>query len=193
MEQAKHTVITLSGELGAGKSTTTKLLMERLGYERIYTGGILRAHAEELGLSLHEYHKLAETDSKYDDYVDGKLKEFLIKGDRIICDSYLAPWFAPNSFKVFLDIDPQIAAERMFEDHKTNPDRKSEDYHSVAEQLEMNRERRASNVLRYAEYRNIPDYLDKSHFDLIVDTGANDPERVVTQILDAYQAWLVTP
>jgi predicted cytidylate kinase len=186
----KKTVITLCGELGAGKSTTTKLLQEKLGYERIYTGGLYRAHAEELGMTFDEYHKLAETDPKYDEHIDNQLKEFLNKGENIICDSYMASWFAPDAFKVFLDIDPRVAAERMFEDRKVNPDRVTEDYGSVEGQLEKNKERRASNVKRYREYYGVENYLDKNHYDIIVDTTSTPPEEVVQEILDAYQAWL---
>lgn len=186
----KQKVITLSGELGAGKSTTTKLLMEKLGYERLYTGGIHRKRAEELGLSFHDYHKLAETDPQYDHYVDDKLKEFLVKGENIICDSYLAPWFADHSFKIFLDIDPQVAAERMFEDQKSNPDRATEDYGSVEAQLEKNKARRASNVKRYSDLYQISDYLDKDHFDIVVNTTDTPPEEIVATILKAYENWL---
>jgi predicted cytidylate kinase len=186
----KNRVITLSGELGAGKSTTTKLLMERLGYERLYTGGLHRQYAEELGLSFDEYHKLAEQDPKYDNHVDHLLQEFLNKGNDIICDSFMSPWLAPSSFKVFLDIDPRVAAERMFEDQKSNPDRATEDYGSVESQLEKNIERRTSNIKRFREYNGIENYLDKSHFDLIIDTTDTPPEQVVDQIEQAYKDWL---
>lgn len=187
----KNRVITLSGELGAGKSTTTKLLMERLGYERLYTGGLHRQYAEELGLSFDEYHKLAEQDPQYDNHVDHLLQEFLNKGNDIICDSFMSPWLAPSSFKVFLDIDPRVAAERMFEDQKSNPDRATEDYGSVESQLEKNIERRNSNIKRFREYNGIENYLDKSHFDLIIDTTNTSPERIVDQIERAYKDWLV--
>lgn len=186
----KKEVITLSGELGAGKSTTTKLLVEKLGYERIYTGAIFRQRAEDLGLSLHDFSKLAEQDPQHDHYVDDKLKEFLAKDSQIVCDSFLSPWFAPHSFKVFLDIDPVIAAERMFEDQKNNPNRKTEDYGSIEEQLEKNKARRASNVKRYNDLYDVENYLDKNHFDLIIDTTNISPSDVVSKIVTAYQSWL---
>lgn len=188
----KQKVITLSGELGAGKSTTTKLLMEKLNYERIYTGGIHRKRAEELGLTFHDYHKLAEVDPQYDYYVDDKLKDFLAKDENIICDSYMAPWFAKHSFKIFLDIDPHVAAERMFEDQKSNPDRATEDYGSVEAQLEKNKARRASNVKRYKDLYGVENYLDKDYFDIVVNTTNTPPEEILATILEAYQVWLTS-
>ena len=184
----KKRVITICGELGAGKSTTTGLLVEKLRYKHIYTGGILRKHAEELGLSLHEYHKQAEKDPQYDKYIDDTLKEFLSKGDEIICDSYLAAWFAPHAFKVFLDVDPEVAAERMFND--SHDSRTSENYDSVEEQLEKNKARRASNIKRFREYNGIENFLDKDHYDLIVDTTSPTPEQVVEEIINKYEQWL---
>ncbi len=186
----KNKVITLCGELGAGKSTTSKLLAKELDYERLYTGGIHRQRAEELGLSFHDYHKLAEQDSQYDAYVDEKLKEFLQKGENIVCDSYMAAWFNPDSFKVFLDIDPRIAAERMFEDQKVNPDRKTEEYGSVDSQLEKNIQRRASNIKRFHEYHGVENYLDRDYYDLIVDTTSTSPEDIVKITTQAYREWL---
>ena len=186
----KKRVITICGELGAGKSTTTRMLRDSLGYEYIYAGGIQRQLAEELGMSFDEFHKLEETDQKYDMMVDEKIEEFLTKGDDIICDSYIAPWIAPDSFKVFLNIDPKVAAERMFEDQKTNPSRKTEKYDSVEKQLEKNRERTESNILRFRKYNNIENYLDKDHYDIVVDTTNTPPDKVIELILDKYNSWL---
>lgn len=186
----KNKVITLSGELGAGKSTTTQILRKKLDYQHIYTGGLHRKYAEELGLSFDQYHRLAEEDPKYDNHVDDQLREFLTKSENIICDSFMSPWLAPDSFKVFLDIDPMVAAERMFEDQKVNPTRVTEDYGSVEEQFKKNKARRASNIKRFKEFNGIENYLEKSHFDIVINTTNIDPSEVVEKILQAYDDWL---
>ena len=46
--------LTLTGDLGSGKSTVAKLLLERLGLTYYSTGSILRKMAEENGISILE-------------------------------------------------------------------------------------------------------------------------------------------
>ena len=184
----KKKVISLYGELGAGKSTTTRMLVDLLGYKLINAGSIHRKRAEEMDVTLHEYHQMAEKDSQYDHYVDEKLKDFLTQGSEIICDSAMAAWFAPETFKVFLYVDPEVAAKRMFND--AHEHRKSESYESVEEQLEKNKERRANNVRRYKQYYAIEDYLDRDYYDIVVDTTDLSPKEVVTSIIDKYKQWL---
>lgn len=47
-------IITISGDIGSGKSTTGKLLAKKLDYKYLSTGAIQRQIAEEMGMTTLE-------------------------------------------------------------------------------------------------------------------------------------------
>lgn len=66
--------ISITGDLGSGKSTVAKQLAKDLGFDYISTGTIFREIAKEYGIDVLKLNKLALTDTSIDDRVDGKLK-----------------------------------------------------------------------------------------------------------------------
>jgi cytidylate kinase len=79
----------------------------------------------------------------------------------------LSWYFMPNSFKIFLDCDPAEAAKRISASKDERPDEKvSSDLAEIQKTLES---RKASDVRRYQKIYGI-DYLDKNHYDLVLDT-----------------------
>ncbi|PIN81309.1 cytidylate kinase, partial [Candidatus Woesearchaeota archaeon CG10_big_fil_rev_8_21_14_0_10_32_9] len=62
--------ITISGNLGSGKSTVAKMLAKDLGYSHYSTGDFMRKMAEERGITLLELGKIAENDSSIDYELD---------------------------------------------------------------------------------------------------------------------------
>ena len=68
-------IITLSGQLGSGKSTVGKLLAKKLGYTFYSTGNAQRKIAAERGLTTLELNKLSMTDSSIDEQIDSVFKE----------------------------------------------------------------------------------------------------------------------
>ena len=64
--------ITLTGNLGSGKSTISKLLSEKYGFEIFSTGKVIRQIADDLGISVLEMNELMSRDSKYDHMIDDK-------------------------------------------------------------------------------------------------------------------------
>ena len=75
----------------------------------------MRSIADEKGVSLVELSLLAETDRSIDEELDNKNKE-VGKKENVIIDSRLGFYFIPQSFKVFLKLDPKISAERILKD-----------------------------------------------------------------------------
>lgn len=187
----KH-VITIAGSLGAGKSSTGKALAASLGYGRFSVGDFQKKAAESMGLALEEYHRIIEKDSTYDNRADAALVE-AGEGDRVIIDARLGFHFVPNSFKVFLFLDPHTAATRMLKDAEVNPMRHKEligGMHDVSQVVEGISNRTASEAKRYAEYYGITDHMSPRHFDLIINTCANNLETVTAMIAASYKAWL---
>lgn len=182
----KH-IITIAGKLGSGKSSTAKRIAKMLNMQHFSSGDFLRSVAEERNMSIKELMLAAETDPQIDHDIDDLLKS-KASGDNLIIDSRLAFHWIPNSFKVYLEIDPDVAAERMFFDLETNESRqKSEHSKSVAEMKKNMIDRHESDVRRYENLYGI-NHTRHENFDLVINTGLpeNDLETVVKKIICSY-------
>lgn len=186
--QKKH-IITISGKPGSGKSSTAKQLSKLLGYEHFYSGGITREIATRRGLSLGELNKLAEEDQSIDLEIDEYVKR-MSTYERVIVDSRLGFHWIPESFKVFLELDIDVASARIF--HDIDSRMKSAEFainvHEVGSGI---KERIESEKGRYEKLYGINPY-HPSHFDLIIDTAQNNPMSVALKIYDNYKLWLRT-
>lgn len=187
----KH-IITIAGKLGSGKSSTAKKVAETLGYEHFSTGGFARSIALERGISLEELGKIAENDSSVDFEIDDYCRS-LGEKENIVIDSRLGFHFIPESFKVFLELDPETASKRILEDKKNNPNRHTEasgSFDTPEKIKEKIISRLESEGKRYQELYNIEDHTDHKHFDLIIDTKNIPLEEVVEIVINKYKEWL---
>lgn len=182
-------IITIAGKPGSGKSTISKRLAATLGYKHFSSGDLFRAIAREKHISVDKINRLAETDESIDREVDQKLRELGEGEDEIVIDSRMAWHWIPHSFKVYLDLDLAIAADRIYNAH--NKERfANEDFASSVDEYKAQLEKRLeSETKRYmALYEQNP--YDTSHYDLIVDTYKNNPDQVEALILEKYKDWL---
>lgn len=187
----KH-IITIAGKLGSGKSTTAKMVANILNYEHRSTGDFFRSMAAQRGLSTVELNKLAETDMSIDRDADNKNLE-IGSMKNVVLDSRLGFYFIPDSFKVFLELNPKIAAKRILEDKKNNLDRHNEtsNLFDTEEQI-MNSilERLSMEKNRYKEIYGIEDNMSHKNFDLVIDTENISPKEVSQKIVEEYNNWL---
>jgi len=175
--------ITLTGDLGSGKSAVSSLLCEETGYQYLSTGRIQRQLAAEMGLDTLEMNRLADTDPTIDERIDGVFVSLNENPDGYVVDSRLAWFFIPGSFKVYLKVDTFVAAQRILND----PSRNSEQYSSVEEAVSKIKARKASENARFlAKYG--ADCTDMDQFDLVVDTTERTPGEVAALILEARNA-----
>jgi predicted cytidylate kinase len=179
----KNNQISLTGDLGSGKSAVSRLLSERLGHRIVSTGIIQRGIAEKYGMTTLELNEYTKTHPEIDDEIDGVVSELGQSSEPIIFDSRLAWHFAPGTFKVYLLADPYVAAERILNDSRT-----SEKYRDIREAMDMVKARRISEVDRFRAYYNI-DYADLRNFDLVVETTHAKPEEVAECIIQNYHHW----
>lgn len=181
-------IITIAGKLGSGKSTTAKKIAQELNLEHFSSGDFLRKLAEQKDITLQELLNQAETNPQIDTDIDTMIASYADK-ENIIIDSRLAYHWIPDSFKVYLEIDPEVAAERMYTNLLENESRKkTEDSSSVEEMKQKMIKRHEGDVRRYAKLYNI-NHTDHSNFDLVVNTGyeENNLEEVVKKIVDGYK------
>ena len=95
-------VITISGDIGSGKSTTGKLLCEKLGYKYLSTGAIQRQIAADMGMTTLELNHLTDSRRDIDEKIDSYTRALNETDDNYVVDSRLAWNFIPSSYKVFL-------------------------------------------------------------------------------------------
>ncbi|MAQ77256.1 hypothetical protein CL684_01910 [Candidatus Campbellbacteria bacterium] len=180
-------IITIAGKLGSGKSSAAKKVAKLLNLTHFSSGDFLRGIATERGLSIQELVKQAESNPEIDKQIDDVLKN---KGgeSNLIIDSRLAFHWIPESYKVYLEIDPDVAAVRMLMDLETNESRlKSEHAKNIEEMKAKMQSRYQSDIKRYKSLYNI-DHTDHKHFDLVIDTGLpeNDLDTVVQKIVQGF-------
>lgn len=172
--------ITLTGNLGSGKSTLSKILEADYGYEIFSTGKVIRQIAEEQGVSVLEMNKLMEKDHKYDHMIDDTTARISReqKEKKLLFDSRLAWNFVEESFKVFLSVSLSVAADRVLADASRGA---VETYASVEECKERLKERAATEDRRYKDIYGI-DYFNYANYNLVLDSSNCAPE-VLAKIL----------
>lgn len=176
--------ITLSGELGSGKSTVANYLIGKMPFKIVSAGLLFRQLAAKHGMSAKEFNQFIENDPKYDHYVDDTMAELGRTDEKIIFDSRMAWHFVPSSFKIYLYVDVDTATERIFND----VGRVSESYSDRATARKEIVERRQSEILRYQNFYhcNLDDY---SNYDLIVDTSHASRDEVNELVFNSFKAF----
>jgi CMP/dCMP kinase len=177
-------IITLSGDIGSGKSSVARILSAATGFPIISAGGIQREIAASMGLTTLQLNEWSAKDRSVDDKIDSHTKALGETRDQIIVDSRLAWHFIPAAYKVFLSVDPQVGAARVFEASR------SDEFHgSLAEALENNRSRTRLEAVRYRTLYGI-ELRDYRNYDLVVDTSFAAPEDIAATIEAGLRAHL---
>ena len=169
--------ITISGYPGAGKTTVGKLLADRLGYKFYSVGDLRGKMAMERGMTIDELNKLGEKEFWTDDMADQWQKKIGQTEDNFVIEGRLSFYFIPDSVKIFLTIDPTVAAERVFINQR--PDEKP--VSSAAEMKNLIQQRLEADRKRYQEYYHI-DPSAAENFDLVIDTTSKSIDEVVEEI-----------
>ena len=187
----KH-IITISGKPGSGKSSTADKVADLLGYTRHSSGDMVRTILQRQGMTLSEYNRQAMDDHTLDTKIDEYLRKFRDKKD-VVIDSRLGFYWLPESFKVYLDLNIQVATVRIYKDAVNNNMRlKSGERVSsldlVAKQVLTRME---TEQKRFKSLYSVDPY-NLSHFDLVIDTSRHSPETVALTVFDVYRRWLKT-
>jgi cytidylate kinase len=171
-------IITIAGMPGSGKTTAAKLVAKELGYKFISTGDLRGKLAMKHGMTIDELNEVGKKERWTDKEIDDEVIRIGKEENNIVMDSWLAFHFIPDSVKIFLEVDVDEAAKRVFENQR--PDEEKKD--TVLEVKKMLKKRFDETNARYKKYYNV-DLLDKSNYDLIIDTSDKNPKEVVEEIL----------
>jgi CMP/dCMP kinase len=177
--------IAISGEMGSGKTTVARLLVQDLGFRFVSTGDIHRSIAQRMNLSTLEANLLAERDDAIDDEVDGATREIEAQAiDPIIFDSRMAWHFLRRALRVRLLIDPQVAVARILGRGATI----AEQYSSKSEASELVAARFDSERRRFVRRYGV-DVARLRNFDLVIDASESSLEEVARVILEVYRGF----
>ncbi len=179
----KH-IITLSGDIGSGKSSVAACLATQTGYEIVGTGKIQRAIAEKRGMTTLELNERSETDRSVDDEIDSFVINMGKTRDNLIVDSRLAWHFIPAAYKVYLSVAPEVGAERVY-----NALRKDENNVSLELTLANNLNRQSLEVARFKKLYAV-NFRDQANYDLVIDTSLSNPEEIASDIFSGFSYWL---
>lgn len=179
-------LISITGKLGSGKSTVCGIMREKYGFEIFSTGAIQREYARRLGITTLELNKRMEENPGLDREIDSSVTRLSQerKNDKLIFDSRMAWYFAENTFKVFLTIDPRVAAERVMKNQRGA----EEHYSDVDEACDKLVERSTVERHRFIEIYG-QDYYDYNNYDIVVDTTSRTPEEIVAIIMENFEQY----
>jgi cytidylate kinase len=169
-------IITISGLPGCGKSTTAKLLAEKLSYEYLDTGVVFRNLAKKHNMTLHEFEEYSNQHHEIDKELDQAIIEQIKNSPGVVLQGRLAGWMClsnqVSAFKIWLYLPLEIRSNRISERENISLEEATSDI--------LFREN--SITKRYKEIYNI-DYSDLSIYDLKFETTP-PPNIIVEQILE---------
>jgi len=169
-------IITLTGDMGSGKSTVGKMLAAEFGYKHYSSGDFMRELASQKGITLLELGEQAETADELDKKIDDRQVELGKIEDNFVIDGRLSWHFIPKSLKVYLKVNIDEGSKRIF-----NSKRKKEHNLSLEDTKEKIILRKQSEIKRFKEYYGI-DHTNESNFDLVIDTTNISADQVKDKI-----------
>lgn len=187
--EKKH-IITLSGKPGSGKSSTADRVAELLGYTRYSAGDLVRTLIRKKGITLDEFNQMATKNHQLDHDIDEELRNLRNVKD-IVIDSRLGFYWIPESFKVYLDLDIDVATARIFKDSVNNELREyssGSDY-SIQDVQRLVQARLNNEKSRFKTLYGVNPYSN-ANFDLIINTARHSPQTVALTVFDTYKKWL---
>lgn len=172
--------ITISGVPGSGKSTAGKALAKKLGYEFYSTGDFAGKLAQQKGMTIDELSKAAKKNPEIDKQID-QMPVQLADKDNIVVDSRMA-WHFIEGKHIFLKVDLDEAAKRIFKDAKEGK-RKDEPEYKTAEQVKQEIQQRMKNEQERYEKLYGVNHLDESNYDIVIDTTGKTVEQTLQEAL----------
>ncbi len=179
-------IISLTGKPCSGKGSVGKAFAKNYNFAYISTGDMFREISKQLNLNNILDFNNDERIKKIDAEIDNQVKELGKNriNDNIIIDSRLAWHFIPYSYKVFLDVNENTAAKRLFEAKREN-----EPANSIAHAKHLLCDRWNSENKRYQELYQI-DNTNYKNYNLVIDSSNKTVEQIVEEIYKSYQKFL---
>lgn len=182
----KRHIITIAGDLASGKSRITDLLQKSLNYEIYRNGEYVRKLAKEKGLDITSFNEYLKDHPEIDEQIENSAAEYSKTHDNLIVDARLGWYSIPDSFKIYLKVDIDVAAQRAFNDEKR---KETEKFETIEEQKQDMIKRFQSENERFFRLYGVHKE-DMSNYDFVLDTTNNTIEENAKLIEEEYKKWL---
>ena len=180
-------IITISGNLGSGKSTVGNMLSNYFDYEILAIGDLVRNIAKKKGMTINEFNEYIKDKPEYDKIIDDQITQEGTDKDKLIFISRTAWYFVPESFKVYLYVNEIEGAKRILSDSI----RINEKYYNQKEAIEKINKRFENSRNRYLKNYGI-DITKIENYDLYLDTTDKSIDEVFNIIKEEYLKYLNT-
>ena len=159
--------ITITGNLGSGKSSVAKMLSNDLKFKYISTGQLHREIASEYKMNSLQLNSIAEVDETIDNRIDFILGDLNESDEDLVIDSRMAWHFVKNTLKLYLEVDPDIGAARILKDN----DRLNEpSYNSQSGARSVVSERQLLENRRFAKKYKV-NCGDLNNYDYVINSS----------------------
>ena len=171
--------VTISGMPGSGKSAVSRILAEKLKFSVYDAGQIRREIAKRHDMTIEELNEVGKTQFWTDEECDVEISKIGKEQDDFFFVGRIAYHFIPDSVKIYLSCDLEVAAKRIMGD----VNRGTERYENIDHAVKKLAKRIQEDSNRYEKYYQIK-YQDPSNFDLILDTTELSIEEVTDYLID---------
>ncbi len=142
--------------------------------------------AAEKNMSVTEFGDYVEKHPEIDIELDDIARQYGKEHDYFIIDARLGFYTVPESFKVYVKVDPDEGARRAYYD----PDRKkTENFMTIEEYKEDMQKRYKGENERYLKLYGV-DRADMSNYDLVIDTTNMTREEAKDKVIEEYKKWI---
>jgi cytidylate kinase len=163
-------ILTVSGEIGAGKSTVARAVARQLGLRYVSSGELFREEARRRGLTLAGLGRLAEQDPAIDRMID-EVQVAEARAGAIVIESRLSGWLVDGDVRVWLRAPLDVRADRVAARDALSRDAARADIEN----------REACERRRYAALYRI-DLGDLTRYHVVLDTSLWGPEDLTHAI-----------
>ena len=170
-------IITISGQPGAGTTTASRMLAEKIGYRLLTVGEIHKQIAKSHGMEIEEYwkhqEKNPEEQKKFHKELDERQKKESKKG-KIIINGKLSAFQIPEAdVKVLITADLTTRAERTVK----------RDGGTVKEAFEKIKKREKMEREGWKKIYGFDYVKDKNKYTMIINSSDKTPEEITKEII----------
>jgi cytidylate kinase len=176
-------IITISGQIGAGKSTLAREIAKRFNLKHISAGEIMRKMAEKHEMSLMEFSKFAELNSWIDRVIDEKQKKLAEKGNCVV-EGRISAHFLKPELRIFLIAPLEIRARRIAERDNISG--------GIRKAIELIQKREESERKRYKKIYHI-DFDSFENYDVILNTGVFNQNQLIDIVSAIITKIIISP
>lgn len=169
--------ISVSGNIGTGKTTLAKNLAQKLGWTHLHAGEYFRQWHKLHNLPLDQTEKIPP---QVDREMDFDYQRMMGSEEKIVFESHLAGWLAKDLedvFKILCVTDFKVSMERAAK----------RDGLSVEEATKLAKARSLALGRKFKKLYGVKNHLDPKYFNLVVDTTNKTPEEVLEYVLKSME------